>query len=110
MSTTLLTAAGIIGRKRSSPVMPIFCLQAEDGRRDGTVTGVQTCALPISAWLQITAGEIPASAHKNAADISATISSRLYVGEPNGAASAMDARLRRFGWPLACPASWNKLA
>src|SRR6516164_11036500 len=24
-----------------------FCFQAEDGIRDGTVTGVQTCALPI---------------------------------------------------------------
>src|SRR5438309_7553725 len=26
----------------------IFFFQAEDGIRDGTVTGVQTCALPIS--------------------------------------------------------------
>src|SRR6266481_8211599 len=26
-----------------------FFFQAEDGIRDGTVTGVQTCALPISA-------------------------------------------------------------
>src|SRR5438309_11886219 len=28
----------------------IFFFQAEDGIRDGTVTGVQTCALPIFAW------------------------------------------------------------
>src|SRR5439155_4070937 len=28
---------------------PIFFFQAEDGIRDGHVTGVQTCALPISA-------------------------------------------------------------
>src|SRR5689334_23482093 len=27
-----------------------FFFQAEDGIRDGTVTGVQTCALPISAF------------------------------------------------------------
>src|SRR5689334_23669345 len=27
-----------------------FFFQAEDGIRDGTVTGVQTCALPISDW------------------------------------------------------------
>src|SRR5207245_7295749 len=27
----------------------IFCLPAEDGIRDATVTGVQTCALPICA-------------------------------------------------------------
>src|SRR5207245_4318862 len=28
---------------------PLFFFQAEDGIRDATVTGVQTCALPISA-------------------------------------------------------------
>src|SRR5689334_23821547 len=28
-----------------------FFFQAEDGIRDGTVTGVQTCALPISDFL-----------------------------------------------------------
>src|SRR5207247_6730846 len=28
-----------------------FFFQAEDGIRDPLVTGVQTCALPISAWL-----------------------------------------------------------
>src|SRR2546429_3170555 len=28
----------------------IFFFQAEDGIRDVAVTGVQTCALPISAW------------------------------------------------------------
>src|SRR5438309_1630900 len=27
----------------------VFFFQAEDGIRDGTVTGVQTCALPISS-------------------------------------------------------------
>src|SRR6266481_3333118 len=27
-----------------------FFFQAEDGIRDGTVTGVQTCALPIYGW------------------------------------------------------------
>src|SRR3989442_16033108 len=29
-----------------------FFFQAEDGIRDADVTGVQTCALPISAWLR----------------------------------------------------------
>src|SRR5689334_24567133 len=29
-----------------------FFFQAEDGIRDGTVTGVQTCALPISYYLR----------------------------------------------------------
>src|SRR2546430_8361627 len=33
----------------SSAILSEFCFQAEDGIRDLTVTGVQTCALPISA-------------------------------------------------------------
>src|SRR6266702_5801101 len=32
-----------------SPVLCVFFFQAEDGIRDGHVTGVQTCALPISS-------------------------------------------------------------
>src|SRR5207253_3374967 len=32
-----------------APVPFLFFFQAEDGIRDGHVTGVQTCALPISA-------------------------------------------------------------
>src|SRR4051794_41314938 len=34
-----------VGRDRGG-----FFFQAEDGIRDGRVTGVQTCALPISCW------------------------------------------------------------
>src|SRR6266481_6932907 len=30
-----------------------FFFQAEDGIRDGTVTGVQTCALPISGQMHV---------------------------------------------------------
>src|SRR3989337_2387721 len=29
----------------------VFVFKAEDGIRDATVTGVQTCALPISTWI-----------------------------------------------------------
>src|SRR6516164_1083704 len=36
-------------RRRLGPPRPAFFCQAEDGIRDGTVTGVQTCALPISS-------------------------------------------------------------
>ena len=36
------------GRKRSGGVNVVFFFQAEDGIRDYKVTGVQTCALPIS--------------------------------------------------------------
>src|SRR5207248_6546816 len=35
-------------RRRSSGVVPLFFFQAGGGIRDRTVTGVQTCALPIS--------------------------------------------------------------
>src|SRR5689334_23478814 len=37
---------------RSVIYLYFFFFQAEDGIRDGTVTGVQTCALPISRVLQ----------------------------------------------------------
>src|SRR5690625_5436165 len=57
-----------------------FFFQAEDGIRDGHVTGVQTCALPISSWLL----ESMASATENSS--SATVSS-----EPVSAAKAASA-------------------
>src|SRR5256886_14380547 len=39
----------------------LFFFQAEDGIRDLTVTGVQTCALPISRVLEQTGGADPRS-------------------------------------------------
>src|SRR5207253_7410850 len=38
-----------------------FFFQAEDGIRDGHVTGVQTCALPISALVRLTVPSVPAT-------------------------------------------------
>src|SRR5256886_14189125 len=38
---------------RSLACRPVFFFQAEDGIRDLTVTGVQTCALPISANVKV---------------------------------------------------------
>src|SRR5207248_4217119 len=38
-----------------------FFFQAEDGIRDRTVTGVQTCALPISEQLYVIRGSRPQS-------------------------------------------------
>src|SRR5207253_4172920 len=35
-------------RECKASMTPVFFFQAEDGIRDGHVTGVQTCALPIS--------------------------------------------------------------
>src|SRR5215510_12160687 len=40
----------------------LFFFQAEDGIRDGHVTGVQTCALPISASPGWSASRIPEAA------------------------------------------------
>src|SRR5256885_4482613 len=42
--------------KDRNAVGPFFFFQAEDGIRDYKVTGVQTCALPISALRAVTLG------------------------------------------------------
>src|SRR5207248_3872143 len=42
-------------------MLVFFFFQAEDGIRDRTVTGVQTCALPISRAPQVAVNLIPAS-------------------------------------------------
>src|SRR6267143_5662707 len=45
--------------------MCFFFFQAEDGIRDGTVTGVQTCALPISVrplWAEGLVGAVSSAA------------------------------------------------
>src|SRR3984885_12950485 len=42
--------------KMKTAMPPVSLFQAEDGIRDADVTGVQTCALPISA-LEMTAGD-----------------------------------------------------
>src|SRR3989337_1858094 len=39
---------GYVRRARQGYLTVVFFFQAEDGIRDATVTGVQTCALPIS--------------------------------------------------------------
>src|SRR5438876_2623727 len=44
-----MIASQIILLFKSELVLLIFFFQAEDGIRDGRVTGVQTCALPISS-------------------------------------------------------------
>src|SRR5690554_7068126 len=44
-----MPARGGAGRLVTTACVPFFFFQAEDGIRDADVTGVQTCALPISA-------------------------------------------------------------
>src|SRR5689334_23685998 len=46
-------------------IISIFFFQAEDGIRDGTVTGVQTCALPILRARPPGGIQRPASRSKN---------------------------------------------
>src|SRR5256885_8546498 len=64
--------------------MFVFFFQAEDGIRDYKVTGVQTCALPISA---------PAKKTKTASGLSEAISERLawnsVVGKGTGISLTM---------------------
>src|SRR6266498_5107125 len=51
----------IICLQYSSYFSFVFFFQAEDGIRDADVTGVQTCALPISGGLRaLRAGAVPA--------------------------------------------------
>src|SRR5437870_12585528 len=40
-----------MARRTDRPARMRFFFQAEDGIRDGHVTGVQTCALPILEWV-----------------------------------------------------------
>src|SRR5689334_24123619 len=58
-----------------------FFFQAEDGIRDGTVTGVQTCALPISSF---PVGRRPGGAPRRPASRArlATPRSRSVVARP----------------------------
>src|SRR2546430_14549140 len=62
----------------------IFFFQAEDGIRDLTVTGVQTCALPISRSPSVPAAQFS----RQARDLLAT--TRLMLDSP----AAKDARLK----------------
>src|SRR5207248_4589942 len=52
-------------------VIFLFFFQAEDGIRDRTVTGVQTCALPIFT-LEVIRNALPAVANEMAADLQRT--------------------------------------
>src|SRR6266404_7647699 len=47
-----MRARSVVDLVRSEGALGIFFFQAEDGIRDKLVTGVQTCALPISRRLR----------------------------------------------------------
>src|SRR2546426_1757405 len=57
-------------------ILMVFFFQAEDGIRDYKVTGVQTCALPISARIPLTPDEnlVEAMGSSAAGDVGAIVS------------------------------------
>src|SRR5258708_30968399 len=57
-----------------------FFLQAEDGIRDDLVTGVQTCALPISRWL-VTCPPLPMNPMAGPAETAVGISQTSEAAE-----------------------------
>src|SRR5438876_9108601 len=72
-----------------------FFFQAEDGIRDGRVTGVQTCALPISAKIhllvvavvlgRVIAADVPVAEAQHVADrVQLLIDDRIRHGEEIG--------------------------
>src|SRR2546430_1971125 len=62
-----------------------FFFQAEDGIRDLTVTGVQTCALPISIV------ELRTRAHKRVDQLKAQgVKAELYGADPDGALGGLN--------------------
>src|SRR5439155_9001501 len=72
-----------------------FFFQAEDGIRDGHVTGVQTCALPIST--------LPTSASRRHGGSTAT--GWLRVCSVASPVSCAAARLKSSIWPVASMAT-----
>src|SRR5687768_17967751 len=74
-----------------------FFFQAEDGIRDVAVTGVQTCALPISAVAKAGAGgwDKLASAARSAGSCTcSSASSRMLRRKPSKLAPPFHARVR----------------
>src|SRR6266581_6594596 len=84
-------------------VMLVFFFQAEDGIRDGRVTGVQTCALPISRLLHLLADGCGADAldgRDGMADCGAhrrDARSSWYAVEVHGAGAAQCGAAAEFG-------------
>src|SRR2546430_17094172 len=74
----------------------IFFFQAEDGIRDLTVTGVQTCALPISVFACRSDGDPATAIHLYQ---SRAKSARLPGGKLPGLAGVKGVRSRALGLP-----------
>src|SRR5207237_2164976 len=89
-----------------------FFFQAEDGIRDSSVTGVQTCALPIYpdvGALHLGVGDLAASIGARSSTIGASPSSYRHVGGPD--ASYESVPLDLFAYPkigrASCREKWS---
>src|SRR3989475_4949637 len=95
-------------------VFDFFFFQAEDGIRDLTVTGVQTCALPISAGDVMGEGKVP-TIHASAVLVGARAAlirgpasagkSRLVLALLEAAQAGMRSEERRVG--KECRSRWS---
>src|SRR5439155_12747455 len=69
-----------------------FFFQAEDGIRDGHVTGVQTCALPISCCRRL---RLRRAGNKVFADLVITVARTSTFGEAHEITEAVEEAVRR---------------
>mgnify|MGYP002526847134 CR=1 FL=1 len=78
----------------------VFFFQAEDGIRDMLVTGVQTCALPISRFLEEQEEEEqPASSDAPSSDTKIYVM-KSQIGHERTASERLADRIRRSGAPI----------
>src|SRR5207237_3897360 len=89
---------GIISGLVSVSFLLVFFFQAEDGIRDSSVTGVQTCALPIS-----TRAEVEGFVNDSSADAYARVVDRLLASPAYGERMALErSEERRVGKECRC--------
>src|SRR5207253_8177766 len=68
--------------------LTVFFFQAEDGIRDGHVTGVQTCALPISGRAEVGCGGLRIAGVLALAVVEGRAAARVDPGDPGEVADA----------------------
>src|SRR5687767_15375338 len=88
-------SANRAGRSTMQQLIAVFFFQAEDGIRDKLVTGVQTCALPISSTRTPPRGD------------SVTLRRVIRSGRGSAASSLTDSRIVRSATRIS---SWAKAA
>src|SRR5256886_5371875 len=104
------TTRAVVGT-RYEDVTVVFFFQAEDGIRDLTVTGVQTCALPISSKVaRVTTPPVrcPSSSHCRSVCPERSPSNWIRHWTRTSAELESASRLNRTGTPASCH-RWNAL-